>query len=431
MSIAIGIDVGTSGVRSAAVDGDGKVLARALASMPAPEKIAGRPAQDPQLWWDTAKRCLQQCAANMQDAGHDPLSVGGIAVDGTSGTMLICDASLRPLTLGLMYNSANFDDHAHKIEAHAPQGSLARGHSSALARLLHLQAEIGSPGRAAHALHQADWIAARLSGTGGNSDWNNSLKTGYDPVQECWPAWLEECGASMRLLPDVHEPGTQIGTLRADLAAEFGMPAGCRLHAGTTDSTAAFLASGACSPGHAASSLGTTLAVKVLADNQVTDLASGVYSHRIGGAWLPGGASNTGGAVLLEHFSAEQIAQMTPALNPDQPTGLEYYPLAGPGERFPVNDARMQPKMAPRPADDTVFFQAILEGIAAVEKMAYRRMEELGALRPSLVYTSGGGAKNEKWMEIRRRVLGLEVRKAHSTDAAVGTARLAFGPVRF
>lgn len=33
-------------------------------------------------------------------------------------------------------------------------------------------------------------------------------------------------------------------------------------------------------------------------------------------------------------------------------------PLAAPGERFPVNDPGLQPRLEPRPADDAVFLQA-------------------------------------------------------------------------
>ena len=44
-----------------------------------------------------------------------------------------------------------------------------------------------------------------------------------------------------------------------------------------------------------------------------------------------GGASNTGGAVLRHFFDDEQIAALTPRLRPDNPAGLDYYPLLRPG----------------------------------------------------------------------------------------------------
>jgi sugar (pentulose or hexulose) kinase len=76
-----------------------------------------------------------------------------------------------------------------------------------------------------------------------------------------------------------------------------------------------------------------------------------------GDSWLVGGASNTGGAVLRQHFSNEQLQQLSQRINLSQPSRLDYYPLVGPGERFPVNDPGMQPRLEPRPEDDALFLQ--------------------------------------------------------------------------
>jgi sugar (pentulose or hexulose) kinase len=80
-----------------------------------------------------------------------------------------------------------------------------------------------------------------------------------------------------------------------------------------------------------------------------------------GDSWLVGGASNTGGAVLRQHFSNEQLQQLSQRINLSQPTGLDYYPLVTPGERFPVNDPGMQPRLLPRPEDDALFLQGKAE----------------------------------------------------------------------
>jgi len=77
-----------------------------------------------------------------------------------------------------------------------------------------------------------------------------------------------------------------------------GRPAGlseeCVVCTGTTDSIAAFLAARAAGPGRAVTSLGSTLAVKLVSEARVDDARFGVYSHRLDGAWLVGGASSPG-----------------------------------------------------------------------------------------------------------------------------------------
>lgn len=84
--------------------------------------------------------------------------------------------------------------------------------------------------------------------------------------------------------------------------------------------------------------------------------------HLSGNGWLVGGASNTGGAVLRQYFSNEQLQQLTQQMDISKSSGLAYYPLTKPGERFPVNDPQLQPQLEPRPADDALFLHGVCEG---------------------------------------------------------------------
>jgi sugar (pentulose or hexulose) kinase len=319
-----------------------------------------------------------------------------------------------------MYDEPCEDQDALRaIEAHAPAESAARGRTSGLARVLTMQ---GRPG-VRRVLHQADWIAGLIAGRFDRSDANNALKTGYDPVARRWPDWLERAGADLDKLPIVIEPGESIGPVGPEGVA-LGLPAATIVHAGTTDGCASFLATGAANIGDAVTALGSTLVIKLLCNEPIFAPQYGIYSHRIGEAWLAGGASNTGGAVIERLFGRDRLAELTKALKPDQPTGLRYYPLVAPGERFPINDPDLPPRLEPRPEDEATFFQGVLEGIAEVEALAYRKLGELGAPALRSIRTVGGGADNAGWSEIRRRVLNAPFAVARSQDACVGVAQL-------
>jgi D-ribulokinase len=108
------------------------------------------------------------------------------------------------------------------------------------------------------------------------------------------------------------------------------------------------------------------------------------------------------------------------------PTGLAYYPLPKTGERFPINDPALQPKLSPRPSEDHVFLQGMLEGIADVEALGYRRLAELGASPLRSIRSAGGGAANAVWTAIRLHKLGVPAQASASEHAAMGTARLAW-----
>lgn len=377
--------------------------------------------QDPALWWQAIQALLDAFSARIPAA-----EVRALAVDGTSASLLLSDAEGRPLGPALLYNDSRARAEAERIAALAPARSGAHGPSSSLAKLLHLLGQAaGGPAR--HALHQADWITGCLSGRWGISDENNALKLGYDVERRRWPGWLDALGLPPGLLPEVVPPGTPIATLRPDLARRWGFPPDTRLVAGTTDSTAGFLATGACEPGTAVTSLGSTLVLKVLSTVPLFAPEYGVYSHRLGDLWLAGGASNSGGAVLLQYFSRAQLAELTPRLRPAQPTGLDYYPLCAPGERFPIADPHLAPRIAPVPDDPVQLLQGLLEGMAEIEARGYRLLAELGAPYPTEVRSVGGGAANAAWTRIRADRLGVPVRRAAHQEAAYGAALLARG----
>jgi D-ribulokinase len=126
------------------------------------------------------------------------------------------------------------------------------------------------------------------------SDWNNALKLGYDVMNLEYPSWMSQLlkseGIDISKLPGrnsmknifslsfflslptpypaiinlvdlllfcpiigVVEPGFNVGTVNCDLASRLDLSKDCKVMAGTTDSIAAFLASGASKSGQAVS----------------------------------------------------------------------------------------------------------------------------------------------------------------------------------
>lgn len=414
---ALGIDIGTSGVRAVLIGRDGDILAMSQTAMMLPQQSFGRLWQDPHVWAASVDEVL--LALKSKFAEHRVLA---LSIDGTSGTILAVDDGGAPVGLASMYNDVADAAFLDPVMKAAPQETAARGGSSPLARALEMQANM-TP---SHILHQADWLAGRFSGRFDVSDENDALKTGYDPVKRAWPQWITETGLKMALLPQVVAAGERTGTILGAIADRYGLPRDVAIVAGTTDGCAAFLASGASDPGDGVTSLGTTLTLKLLSDRPVFAPQYGIYSHRIGDQWLAGGASNSGGAALAVHFNRNDIVRLSPLIDPGHPTGLDYYPLPKPGERFPINDPTMASRTTPKPDDERLFFQGLLEGIAGVEALGYRRLAELGATPLKTLRTVGGGAANEPWTRIRERLLKVKNQPPLSEHAAVGAARLAW-----
>ncbi len=350
--------------------------------------------------------------------------IKGLAVDGTSGTVVATDVSGHPLHPALMYNDARAQQQAQLITQFAPPHSAVHSASSGLAKILWLLEHLDHK-TLGHFANQSDWIVGKLSGQYNLSDHNNCLKMGYDMMAHHWPEWLNHLGVPTSQLPRPHAPGTKIAVISSNAAESTGLKIGTPIYAGTTDSTAAIYATGAHRPGDAITSLGSTLVTKVITQEPLFSSSAGVYSQPFGNKWLVGGSSNSGGNVLAHYFTLEEIQTLSNNIDPFSSPGLDYYPLISAGERFPICDPELPPKLTPRPQDATTFLHAILEGIANIEHQAYRVLAELGAPYPSQIYSTGGGSNNPAWTQIRAKMLGTQMLTPEQQDAAYGVAKIA------
>ncbi|MEG4310445.1 MULTISPECIES: FGGY-family carbohydrate kinase [unclassified Microcoleus] len=416
MNLYLGIDFGTTGARSTIIDSQGTIHCET-------EHTFAR-AQQPELpsvWqnalWDT----IEQIPPTIRN------QVRAIAIDGTSSTVMLCNTDGIPVCEPILYNDARGAAVTERLRAIAPDNHTVLSATSSLAKLLWWQ-EGGHGGTAPTVfLHQADWLAFLLHGKLGISDYHNALKLGFDVDTLCYPNWLTQgiAGAATPELPQVIAPGTPVGEVRTQVGDRFGFSRDCMVCAGTTDSIAAFLASGVNLPGEAVTSLGSTLAVKLLSHTRVDDSRYGIYSHKLGDLWLVGGASNTGGAVLRHFFTDVELDNYSTQIDPEQESLLDYYPLLKKGDRFPINDPNLPPRLEPRPTDSVEFLHGLLESIARIEARGYQLLQELGATPLTKVYTAGGGAKNAVWSAIRKRYLKVPVETPVHTAAAYGSALLA------
>lgn len=414
---AAGIDLGTSGLRLALVDAGGALLLEESSDYPLPF-------DHPEGWRLGISALLQRVPPTLRQR------IGALAVDGTSGTLLLCQPDGRlaapDLAGGALSRALPYHQACPEQELHAQQlagGGPAASASGSLARALRLLtlAERGDASGPWWLRHQADWITGWLL-----QDWRwgeegNNLRLGWNLQQQRWSGRIDQQPWSAGL-PAIATSGSSLGAVAGHVAEALGLPAHCQVVAGSTDANAAVLAAEP-ADGDGVTVLGTTLVLKQWSPRPIE--GPGVSCHRVGGRWLVGGASNAGGGVLRQFFDDGQIAELSRQIDPSRSSGLELRPLPGRGERFPVDDPLLEPVLSPRPVSDSRYLQALLEGLARVEQQGWQRLEELGAPPVQRVITLGGGARNPQWRAIRQRLLQRPVLNRPGRSAAQGMARLA------
>ena len=411
----IGIDLGTSGIRTLISDERGQVLGKA--SAPVNSSTAnGIHEQNPPAWWDAVQTTVRSA---LHEIGSLTSQLAGIAVDGTSGTLVCADSDGKPLGPAIMYNDTRG---THEAESLRRAGRSRVSSSWALPKAVWVKHhDSGRFAAAERLLHQADWIAGQLCGSFEFTDYSNALKMGVDLDTETWPDWIDV--DVHERLPKVVAPGTRIGEVTRAASEATGLPQGIPVLAGATDGVAACLASGLGRVGDYNTTLGTTLIFKGLAKTRPPNPL--IYSHKLPGpVWLPGAASNTGGAWIAAWFPEVDPNIMDAAAARLLPTYHAAYPLTRQGERFPFVSQEAVALINPDIAG-AERYAACLQGTACLERLAYEVLDAATGASGGAVYSTGGGSRSDVWMQCRADICQRVIHRPACTDTAMGAAILA------
>ena len=426
-----GIDAGTQGARCLLVTEKGEVLGEGHSSYRRP-RVEGLPEewfeQNPADWMEAIARA----GGAALEGGARAADVRAIGVTSTSGTLCALETDGGVVRPAIMYSDGRSRNEARRVQQAGASLAKSLGYrfkpSFGLPKILWMKRhEPDLFERADLFVSPTDFVIGLLTGEWGRTDQTNALKFGYDLLGGSWPDFIEaDLGIPVGKLPRVQMSGEEAGRLGQEWAERLGLPAGTFVAAGLTDGCASLFSSGATAPGQFNTTIGTTLVVKGVSRELLLDPAGRIYCHRHPeGWWLPGGASNTGAECIAEQFDPDTRDRLTEEVLRHSPTDLVSYPLVGRGERFPFNAPDAGPFLLGDPAGPAERFCAYLEGVACLERMAYQVLEELGAAVEEPIFSAGGGAENDGWLQIRADTMGRAVVRPRITGAAMGAVRLA------
>ncbi len=430
----VGLDVGTQGARAVALTETGEVVGRGARPL-ASRRTPGRHEQDPDDWWAAGSAAIAEAVADLPEN-----AVSGVAIDATSGTVLVADHQGRALTPALMYDDSRAGgDLLGRVNTVGGPLWERLGYQRmqagwGLPKLLWLL-EHHPEARHGRLQHQGDHLVARLVGSAAGrevaTDLSSALKTGADQIDEVWPVdLLGELGLPASLFPELVRPSSSLGVVCRAAAAATGLRAGTPVLAGCTDGYASQVASGALEPGSWNVVLGTTMVFKGVTTALLHDPGGVVYSHKApGGEWLPGGASSTGAGVVATDFDEARLDDLTAAAPDHEPAGSVTYPLAGEGERFPFVAPDARGFALGEPRDEAERFAAVLQGVAFVERLSLDVLDHLGAPLDGRHVSTGGGSANAYWTQLRADVTGRDLEVPDVAGSAAGAAVLAASSV--
>ena len=431
----VGIDIGTTSVKSVLMAEDGTLHASASFPVALSRPRAGWSEQDPEHWWTAVCDTLDALAA------AEPRLMAAVTGIGLSGHMHGAtllgegDAVLRP---AILWNDGRAAAECAEIEAACPEVRAISGNivmpgftAPKLAWVRRHEPEIFA--RIRKVLLPKDYVRLRLTGTYA-SDMSDAAGT-------CWldvgaRRWSDELLAATGLdrgqMPELFEGTEATGRLREPLRARFGMDRAPVVAGGAGDNAASACGIGAVTPGSAFLSLGTSGVLFVSNARFSPNTAGAVHAfcHALPGTWHQMGVilSATDSLNWFSRLVGTPAPELTAALGERvaKPSPALFMPYLS-GERTPHNDAGARGGFLglDQTSSRQDLTQAVLEGVAFAFRDCLRVLQDAGT-EVERAFAVGGGANSPVWLSIMASVLDrpLDVSAAADVGAAYGAARL-------
>lgn len=430
----LGLDLGTSGVKAMLIGGDQAVIGVGHAALDVSRPHPGWSEQDPLDWIRATREAVGALKATH---GAALSAVKGIGLSGHMHGATLIDAADQVLRPCILWNDTRSHVEAAAMDAdprfRAITGNIVFPGFTApkLAWLAKNEPEIFS--RVAKVLLPKDFIRLWLSGEY-LSDMSDSAGTAWlDTGARRWSAeLLEATGLSERQMPGLVEGTDPAGTLRDQLAAEWGMASGVTIAGGAGDNAASACGMGTVAEGQAFVSLGTSGVLFAANGSYLPKPESAVHAfcHALPNTWHQMGVilSATDALNWLSGVTGKPAAELTGELGDDlhAPGSVTFLPYLS-GERTPHNDARIRGAFIGLGHESSreVLTQAVLEGVTFAIRDNLEALKSAGT-SIDRVTAIGGGSRSRYWLASIATALGLPVDIPADGDfgAAFGAARL-------
>ena len=430
----LGLDLGTSGVKALLIDDDQKVVGSATGALDVQRPHSGWSEQDPAAWI----RATSDAVSSLRSAHPRVLAaVSGIGLSGQMHGATLLDASDTVLRPCILWNDTRSHREAAELDAdprfRAISGNIVFPGFTAPKLVWVANNEPEIFGKVGKVLLPKDYLRLWLTGEH-VSEMSDAAGTAWLDVgaREWSSDLLDASGMVAGQMPRLVEGTEASGTLRAELASEWGMEKGVTVAGGAGDNAASACGMGTVADGRAFVSVGTSGVLFAANAAYLPNPESAVHTfcHALPATWHQMGVilSATDSLNWLETLTARTAAELSAELGDTlrAPSDVTFLPYLS-GERTPHNDAAIRGAFAGlgHQSGRAALTQAILEGVA----FAFR--DNLEALRSagttlSSVMAVGGGSRSRYWLKAIATALGVPVELPADGDfgAAFGAARL-------
>ena len=429
----LGIDYGTGGCKVTAIDEAGAFVGEASTEYVTFHEHPGWSEQEPGDWWAALCASLKKLA----EKGVDIRRVAALALDGSTHNAVLLDAAMKPVRRTIMWTDQRATAACEKLRAKwgekifstcfqmpaptwtLPQMMWLRAHESEVLE------------KTEHVLFVKDYVRYLLTGHAATDYIEAQGTLFFDMEKMAWdPDLVALSGLKMSAMPAIVRPTDVVGSVTAAAAAETGLPQGCAVVCGSSDSAVEDYGAGAVEPGDLIIKLATAGNVNSMTAEAHPHPKTLTYSHIVPGMWYSVSATNAA-ALCMRWFrdafcsSGYEAIDREAQLSPLGANGVTFHPYLQ-GERCPYWDANLRASFTGVSISSTRgdFARALMEGVAFSLRDCYGTLEEM-KLPVKRIFLIGGGARSKLWSEIVANVFNCSVAVPTPGDASFGACLLA------
>ncbi len=433
----VGLDVGTSGARAVALDGEGNVVTEASAEYPLHSPRPGWTEQDPEDWWQSAKEVLGKVAAEVGEAGDE---VVGLGLTGQMHGSVFLDSSDEVIRPALLWNDQRTGEQCEEItEAVGEERLIELAGNPALTgfqapKILWLRdEEPENYSRIARVLLPKDYVRLQLTGEYATDASDAAGTLLLDVRRRDWSEEiLDALGIPTEWMPEVYEGPQESGRLRKNVAGDLRLQPGVPIAAGGGDNAAAAVGTGIVREGLLSSSVGTSGVLFAHTVGFSPDPSGRLHAfcHAVPGTYhLMGVTLSAGGSLAWwRETTGRGFDDLVAAASevPPGSEGLLFLPYLT-GERTPHLDPNARGAFFGLTTRHTLahMTRAVMEGVVFSLRDSMEIMRELD-VPVEEVRATGGGARNSLWRSLQADVYGAPIKRTVADEGpAYGAALLA------
>jgi len=438
MKYVIGVDLGTSSVKTLLVDQQGEIKGEATASYPLIHERPGYSEQNPEEWVNGTIASLQQL---LRDSGISPEDIEGISFSGQMHGLVLLDEQNNVLRNAILWNDTRTTKECREIEQKLGDGLLKITRNAALEgftlpKVLWVQKhEPELFARAARFVLPKDYLRYRMTG---HVQMEISDAAGTLMLNVSEGKWSEEIvqafGLPEGFCPSIVGSSEDTGTILPEFAKLSGLSEKTRVFGGGADNACGAVGAGIVREGDAMCSIGTSGVVLTYEEDKNKDFAGKVhfFNHAHPGAFYAMGVTLAAGYSLswfkdslAPELSFDEMLKPVADLPPGA-DGLLFTPYLV-GERTPHADSAIRASFIGLSGTHRRehMARAVMEGItfSLAESLELFRQAGINTRR---IISIGGGAKNPVWLQMQADIFNTPVVSLKNEQGpAMGAAMMA------